>query len=422
MKGIGYFKGEKVTFDIPAGWNLLAMAEPREVAGVEDIGAELKRALDDPIGMDKLSEIMPKLSNKKVAIISEDQTRPSPTGKIILPLMNDLNSLGIPDDNIDVIIGRGTHRHLTDEEMTEKLGQDILNRVRVSVHDADDQANLVRMGTTSRGTPCWLNRIVAEAGLKIGVGTCNPHYFAGYGGGPKIVLPGVSGRESIRDNHVWIRDPNAVQGTLEGNPLWEDMLEAARIAGLDMKIDTVLNSKKEIYKIFAGDVEKVQKEAVKTLLSVYGAEIPKMADVTITSGYPLEANLIQSSKATLLADAITKKGGTIVMISACWDGAGPLMYETLKQRPEPEEVIRWIAEEKASPTGGPMASRLRKLLKEKTLLIVTDGLSEEQLHDMEIEHAASVAEAIEWVASRNGKADVVILPVGSSTFPFVKGQ
>jgi nickel-dependent lactate racemase len=422
MKGRGYFKGEGLTFDLPDDWNLLAMAEPRDVDAVKDIEAEVKRALDNPIGMEPLSKIVPNLENKKTVILSEDQTRPTPVGLIALPLINELNRLGIPDEDIQVIIARGTHRHPTEDEVRDKLGEEVLKRVKVSVHDADDQDNLVLVGTTSRGTPCWTNRLVAEAGLKIGIGTSNPHYFAGYGGGPKIVLPGISGRESVKKNHVLLGEPNSVQGTRQGNPVWEDMLEAARIVGLDMKIDTVLNSQTEVYKVFAGDVEAEQKEAVEALLGIYGVTVPRLADVTITSGYPLEIDLIQSGKAILLADAVTKPGGTIILISACSDGAGPMMYETLSEKPESEQVIEWIAEGKASTTGGPMASRLRSLLKAKTLLVVTDGLTAQQLQDMDMEHAASVEEAISRVRTRYKRPDVIVLPVGSSTFPYVKEE
>jgi nickel-dependent lactate racemase len=210
-----------------------------------------------------------------------------------------------------------------------------------------------------------------------------------------------------------------MQGIRQGNPLWEDMLEAARLVGLDMKIDTVLNSEKKIHKIFAGDVEEEHKQAVDALLAIYGVTVPRLADVTITSGYPLEANLIQSGKAILLADAVTKAGGTIVLVSACVDGAGPKMYETLSQKPEPEQVVQWIAEGKASPTGGPMASRLRNLLKSKTLIVVTDGMTAEQLADMEMEHATSVEEAIGQIDGTYPQPDVIVLPVGSSTFPYV---
>ena len=419
-KGKGHYNDQPMTFDLPDSWNLLAMSEPREVPAAESIEALVKEGLENPIGMAPLSQTIPSLANKKVVIISDDQTRPTPTGLIALPLINELNRLGIGDEQIEVIIGRGTHREMTGEETREKLGEEVVSRVEVSVHDPDDKGNLVNLGATSRGTPCWANRKVVEAGFKVGIGTINPHYFAGYGGGPKIVLPGISGRDTIRHNHIMIRDPGSVQGKMEGNPLWEDMLEAARIVGLDMKIDCLLNSEKKIYKVFVGDVEAGHKEAVKGLMQVYGAAVPKMADVTITSAFPLETNLIQSGKSILLADAITKAGGTVILLSACLDGAGPLMYETLAERPDSEQVIDWIAEGRASTTGGPMASRLRRLLTTKNLMVMTDGLTAQQLADMEMEHANSIEDAIAQVSQRHPTADVIVLPVGGSTFPFVE--
>ncbi len=419
-KGKGYYNNQPLTFDLPDGWNLVAMSEPLEVPGAEDVGALVKEGLKNPVGMAPLSEIIPALENRTVVIISEDQTRPSPVGEVALPLINELNRLGIGDEEIEIVVGRGTHRETTREEIGEKLGKEVVSRVGVSVHDPDDEDNLVNVGTTTRGTPCWANRKLVEAGFKVGIGTINPHYFAGYGGGPKIILPGMSGRDTIRHNHVRMREPGTVQGKMEGNPVWEDMLEGARLVGIDMKIDCLLNSGKQIYKVFIGDVEAEQKEAVKVLIEVYGAAIPKMADVTITSAFPLETDLIQSGKSILLADDITKPGGTVILLSACPDGAGPLMYETLAERPEPEQVIEWIAEGKASTTGGPMASRLRRLLTTKNLMVVTDGLTARQLADMEIEYASSIGDAIAQVSQRHPAADVIILPVGGSTFPFVK--
>jgi len=260
---------------------------------------------------------------------------------------------------------------------------------------------------------------LAEAVLIIGIGTANPHYFAGYGGGGKIVLPGVCARETIKQDHVWIRDSKANAGIMEGNPIWEDMLEAARLARLTFKFDTVLNTDKEIYALFGGEVEAQQKAAVKALKEVYGVAVPALAGVTVASGYPLETDLIQSGKAILLADTITKPGGTIVLVSACSDGAGPLMYETLSQRPGAKEVIQWIAEGKANTTGGPMASRLRALVESKRLVVVTEGLSQQQLADMEFGYASSVDAAVADLAAGNGRLDTIVLPVGGSTFPYL---
>jgi nickel-dependent lactate racemase len=416
----GHYDNQALTFDLPDGWNLLVMSEPRDVPAAKSVERLVKEGLERPTGMSPLSEVVGALDNKTVAIISEDQTRPCPVGEVALPLINELNALGIGDGDIQVIVGRGTHREITQAEMKAKLGDEVLSRVEVSVHDPDDESNLVNLGTTSRGTPCLANRKVVEAGFKVGIGTINPHYFAGYGGGPKMVLPGISGRASVRHNHCLMRELNTTQGITDGNPLWEDMLEAARTVGLDMKIDCLLNSELKIHKVFVGDVEAEHKEAIKGLTEVYGAPVPRLADVTITSAYPLETNLIQSGKSILLADEITRDGGTVILLSSCPDGAGPMMYETLAERPEPDQVVDWIAEGKASTTGGPMASRLRRLLSTKSLLVVTEGLTKQQLTDMEIGHATSIEDALAQTSKEYPTADVIVLPVGGSTFPFVE--
>jgi nickel-dependent lactate racemase len=417
-KGKGFFKGREFSFDLPQEWNLLAMAEPKDRAGLADVGAAVRELLAQPIGMAPLAEVVGGLPHQKTVIISEDQTRPTPVSQILIPLLNELNRLGIADDKVDLVIGRGTHRLPTDEEIQDKLGQAALERLRVSVHDADG-GDFAHVGTTSRGIEVYVNRLVAEAALVIGIGTINPHYFAGYSGGPKLILPGVCSRETIKQDHVLIHDPQANAGIMEGNPVWEDMLEAARLAGLTFKFDALLNSRKEICRLYGGDVDAQQKAAVEGLKEMYGVAVPAQADVTITSGYPLEVNLIQSGKAILLADTVTKAGGTIVLISSCPSGAGPLMYETLSERPAPDEVIRWIAEGKANPTGGPMASRLRNLVQSKQLVIVTEGLTPEQLADMEFGYAPSVPDALKALSRDNGRRDVIVLPVGGSTFPYL---
>jgi nickel-dependent lactate racemase len=419
VQGRGFYKGEQFSFDLPEGWNLLAMAEPKDVPGLADVGARVRELLADPIAMPPLAEVIAGLPNTKTVIISEDQTRPSPVHQILEPLWAELNVMGIPDSDIDVIVGRGTHRFTEPDEVRAKVGDKAVEKLRVTVHDpeADD---LVFIGKTSRDTEVFVNHLVAEASLIIGIGTSNPHYFAGYGGGAKIILPGVCGRETIKQNHVWTRDTKAVAGVREGNPIWEDMLEAARLVGITMKFDTVVNASKEIYQLFGGEVEAQQDAAVECLKSVYGVAVPAMADVTVTSGYPLETNLIQSGKAILLAETVTKPGGTIVLVSACSDGPGPLVYETLSQRPSAEEVIEWIACGKANTTGGPMASRLRSLVATKKLVVVSDGLTEQQLADMEFGFAPDVAQAISNLASSNGHRDAIVLPVGGSTFPHLE--
>jgi len=416
--GKSYYDGKEIDFQLPPRWNLLAQVEPSEVSALDDVEGSIEKAFKNPIEVPSFRG--KSLLGKRVVIISDDQTRPTPVDVVFPPLLNQLNELGVTDQDVDLVVGRGTHRLPSPMDLERKLGKETCERVDVSVHDADDNSNLTFMGETSRGTPVWVNRLVAEADISIGIGTVAPHYFAGYSGGPKIILPGVCGRKTIVKNHVMTADPNSVQGIRRGNPIWEDMLEAARISGLDAKLDLVLTPEKKVHKLFFGDVEVSQDRAVESFTQVYGVSIPRMVDVTITSGYPLEADLIQSCKAIMSANSVTKEGGSIILSSACHDGPGPMFYETLSQKPDPDQVIRWIGEGKASPTGGPMASRLRTLLKSKRLVVVTQGIPEDKISDMEMVPARTISEAVEMELRHRGEADVVVLPIGGASFPYVQ--
>ncbi len=418
IEGKGYFKNEPLTFTLPEGWKLLAMAEPSSVPAAQDVRAAVKNAIYNPVGMPRLESLFP-LKNPKVAILVDDQTRPTPAYQVLMPLIEVLADLGVKDEDIDIIMARGTHTPPNEAGIRRKIGDEAYERFRFTMHDPDDESKLTYVGTTSRGNKVYINSLAAAAGLVIGIGLCNPHYFAGYGGGPKIILPGICSRKTIAYNHHMISDPNTIADITKGNPIWEDMLETARLAKLAMKIDVVLNQDQEIYKVFAGETEAAQAAAIAALKEVFGVPVPKLSDVTITSGYPLESNLIQSGKALLNADIVTKKGGVVILMSACDEGPGPLFYETLAERPAPEVVIEWVGNGKASPTGGPMAARVRELLKTKKLIVVTDGVAPEKLADMEMIYAPTVQEALQVAAKYQPNAEVTILPVGGSTLPIL---
>ena len=301
MLGKAYYEGKEIRFQLPQGWDLLVQAEPRDIPGLDDIRGSIREAFKNPVGMPSLLDRS--WAGKRITVISDDQTRPTPAVDIVPALLDQLNELGVRDMAIELVVARGTHRLPNHVDLEKKLGKEVLDRVNVSVHDADDSSALAHMGKTSRGTPVWVNRLVVEADFVMGLGTVAPHYFAGYSGGPKIILPGVCGRETIIKNHVMTADPRAEQGTRMGNPIWEDMLETARIAGLDAKLDVVLTPQGKVYKVFLGDVKDSQDYAVEAFNLVYGVSIPRKVDVAITSGYPLEADLIQSSKAIMSANS-----------------------------------------------------------------------------------------------------------------------
>lgn len=393
------------------------MGEPKSAVPLASVRSELQRVLEHPTDAKSLTSLAS--SAQKAVIICDDQTRPTPASQLLPGIIDQLNSAGIADSRISVVVGRGTHRRPTDEEVKIKVGGETLDRVDVSIHEPDDKPGLKYVGVSSKGTPIWINKTVAEADLKIGVGNIAPHYFAGYGGGGKIILPGVSGRETIVRNHVMIHDPNTIQGKLEENIVYTDMREVARKAGLDLKVDVILTMAKEVAGISAGEVGSEHKRGIERFNAIYGFKPPRQADVTITCGYPLETNLIQSNKAVMSADLVTKKGGIILLVSGCYDGPGYGFYETLRERPEPEEVIDWMAEGKAQPSGGPVANRVRAILKTKTVAVVTDGVSHDKLEEMEMTPFSTLKTALDEISRSRKSAEVLIFPVGASINPML---
>jgi nickel-dependent lactate racemase len=412
-----YYQGKKEKVHLPSQWKLLGVGEPREVEPISDMEAELRRVLDSPLGLPPLAELCSRA--KSAAVIVDDQTRPTPAYLILPQLLKQIERAGVPRDRITVIIGRGTHRVPNQEEIRAKVGAEVAANYRIVIHDPDDKASLVHLGQTRRGTPVWINKVVAEADFSVGIGNVVAHYLTGYAGGPKIILPGVSGRETIVPNHTMVKLPEVRQGRTEGNPLHEDQMEVAQIARLTMKVDVVLNMNNQIVRIVAGEVATAHKAAIQAYNEVYGYRVPALADVTIASGYPLEVELLQSCKALLSADIATRPGGTILLASQCKDGPGPGFYEALREKVEPAQIYQWIFEGKATPTGGPIAGRVKQLLKDKKVVVVTERIAPPQLEEMGMIYAASLDEAISRISSWAKQAQVLAFPAGSSSNPIV---
>ncbi|MCL4369788.1 MAG: nickel-dependent lactate racemase [Chloroflexi bacterium] len=412
-----FYKGQREEVVLPSEWRILATGEPKPVKPLADVSGELRKALDNPVGMASLATAL--RGARTVTIVVDDQTRVTPCDQMLPELLSQIKAAGIGEGNIQIVMGKGTHRWPSEDEVKQKVGADIFAKYGVTVHDPDKTEDLKFMGTTSRGTRVYINRKVAEADFWIGMGTLVGHYFAGYGGGPKIVLPGVSGRETIVHNHVMAGDESAHLGNTTTNKVYLDMLETAKIARIGMKIDVILNMDNQIAQIVAGEVEAAHKVGIDKYNAIYGFQAPEMADVTVVSGYPLESELLQSCKAIVAASQVTKKGGTILVASECTSGAGPGFDELMKKRASSKTLFQWIGEGKASPTGGPVGAHVRAILEaDKKIVVVTDNIKPQDLEAMELEHAPSLAEAVKSIASRVAQAGVIVLPAGSSINPY----
>lgn len=308
----------------------------------EKTGVELvKAAMDKPIGSPRLSELA--AGKKKIVIIASDHTRPVPSKIIIPPMLEEIRSVN-PEAEITILIATGCHRDTTRDELVAKFGAEIVECETIVVHDCADKENLVKIGILPSGGELWINKLAYEADLLISEGFIEPHFFAGFSGGRKSVLPGIAARESVLANHCseFIAHPKARTGVLSGNPIHEDMLWAAKAAKLAYIVNVVINEKKEAIYAVAGDVEAAHLAGCDFLLGLCRAR-PIPADIAISTngGYPLDQNIYQAVKGMTAAEATVREGGVIIMLAESGDGhGGEGFYRQLADEPDIEKTMQ----------------------------------------------------------------------------------
>lgn len=400
--------------------NFLGLIEPKEKPGVLDARAEIERALKEPVGSKKLSEIVK--PEHKVAIVVDDATRPAPSHLMVPPILDELNMAGVKNENITIIFGCGTHKAVKNEEVVRLLDEAVLNRVKAISHDCKAE-DLVYVGTTQKhGTKVYLNRIFAEANVKILTGDVCFHYYAGYGGGRKSVLPAVSGEETIKHNHAMLLHPNAKTGVLEGNPIHEDMVEAAKLAKVDFILNVVTNSKGEVVKAFAGDLEQAFYEGVKVVDEMYRISVDRKADIVVVSpgGYPADVNLFQAYKGVDSALEVVKRGGVIVLLAECSQGHGnQVFYDWMVKFSNIKAVEREI--KRNFVLGGHKAYYLLKALQNHQIILVSLMPDYYGTNIFKLKTARAVNDALNEAFSIVGKnAKVWAMPYGNFTLPEVR--
>lgn len=404
---------------IPAR-NFLGSILPKELAGASDAKAEVERALSAPIGSKQLGEIVKPES--KVAIVVDDATRHAPSEVMLLPVLTELNASGVKDENVTVIFGCGTHRAVTEEEARKLLGEEACKRVKAISHDCR-APDLVHVGNTkTHGNKVYLNRVFAEADVKVLLGDVGFHYYAGYGGGRKSVLPAVAGEETIKHNHAMLLNTNARTGILEGNPVHEDLTEAARLAKVDFIVNTISNARGEVVKAFAGNVEQAFLEAVKAVDEMYRVSVDRRADIVVTSpgGYPADMNLFQAYKALDNALAIVKRGGVIILVAECAEGHGnQVFYDWMVRLGDLKTVEREIKRNFA--LGGHKAYYLLKALQNHTIILVSSLPDYYSSNIFKVKTARAVNDAITEAFKLAGSAARVwVMPCGNYLVPEVK--
>ena len=421
------YGNEKKYFSLPKGWEPLSAQDRVSAPGVTDSVQEIERALDHPFGSPGIEDLA--RAGMEVVLLFDDLQRPTPVHLALPQIMSRLNRAGIPDERIFGICAVGTHPVLTPEQLEKKVGKEIFSRLhgRISSHDPRASDN-VTIGKTHRGTLVEINRRVAFADLIIGVGECMPHPIAGYGGGFKIVMPGVCSYRTVAEHHfTWMRHRNSRVNMTHGNSFFEEIVDAGRLSRMAFKLDFVMNEKREIIRAFAGDPVEEHKEASHYARSLYLVPLSKLADVTITSAFPLEIG-VQSTKALVMAGLCTRAGGTIIWVAPQKE-AGPIL-PLIREMGSPESAGDFHRRLIEGKIPDPLKSfgisyimqvvYFKELAEKFDVIHVTEGLSPDQVKMMKFSYARELEEAIDLAYQNLPQASVAIFPSGGNIIPEVQ--
>ena len=410
----GYGTGVQ-TVEVPQR-NLKAVLRANEMNHLRTGVEAVRFALKNPIGAMRLGESVK--PGQKVVIVTSDISRPVPSYEILPSMLDELYAAGIPREDITVVFALGSHRKHTEAEMRKLAGDRCFEEVRCVDSDPTD---CVHMGTTSRGTPVDITRVVAEADYRICVGNIEFHYFAGYSGGAKAIMPGVSTPAAIQCNHRMMVSSDACAGKLVGNPIREDIEEAGAICGIDYIVNVVLDEHKHIVYAVAGDVTQAHRDGCAYLDQMYRKPIEERADIVIVSqgGAPKDANLYQTQKALDNAKHAVKKGGTIILIGACREGLGSAKFESwLTQAPTAHSMVERIGRE--FELGGHKAAAIGQVLENARIDFVSE-MDADFVRSIFLCPQPSAQVAFDEAMARYGTdATVISMPFGGATLPMIE--
>ncbi|MDR3644104.1 MAG: nickel-dependent lactate racemase [Clostridia bacterium] len=417
--GVLYGKG-KLTFDIPSR-NLQQVIEPKRLPGT-DGRKTIVDALEHPIGSPSLRELTKDIH--RLLIITSDNTRPMPSRESIPAILSQLyREEG--DYSITILIATGLHREMTPAEIRERFPEEVTGRHRIVNHVATDDRSLVCLGKMSTGNELWVNRLAVENELVIAEGFIEPHFFAGFSGGRKSILPGICGAKTILANHCPknIASPYATAANLEGNPVHMECAQAAKLAGLGFIMNVVLNRDKEIIAAFAGEPARAHLagcEYVKRNMEV----AVRPADIVIASnnGHPLDRNLYQSVKGMDTASRAVKKGGVIILASECPDKNGNNEFERLiASCHTPEELFQEMSSGEPEPDKW-QAQIFARILMDHKIILVSDKVSRTDAERLFMTHCRTPDEALRIALGLEGPdAKINVIPEGPVVIPVMSG-
>lgn len=375
----------------------------------------VREALAHPIGTPRLRELA--RGRQKVVLVTSDHTRAVPS-KLTLPILLEEIRAGNPDADITILIATGLHRPTTEEEQRRMFGDAIVDQEKIVVNKAFEDEDFERVCELPSGAELWVNKLALHCDLLVTEGFIEPHFFAGFSGGRKSILPGICNAVTVNENHSYkaIASPYAATGVLEHNPIHEDMVYAARAVNVQFIMNVALNAEKKVIAAFAGDLEQAHLQGVEFVRGL--AQCPSVTgDIVVTSngGYPLDQNLYQSPKAVATAEACCRDGGVIIMCASCCDGMGGTHFEKLIVRGTVDEIDAYLSKIPPKETIPEMwcAQIFSRILKKHRIILVTNYLDHEMVRKANMIPASSPDEALEMAYGMMGRdAEVVVIPDG----------
>lgn len=379
---------------------------------------KLRELLKNPIGCPSLRELIFQKKTSKILIIVNDITRPTPYEIILPPLLDELQQIGIKKENIIFIIATGIHRSNSQEEIKEMFGENIFSAYKFINHDCDNPRQK-DLGKLKSGNKLWVNPIVSDIDFIITTGVIVPHYFAGFSGGRKSILPGICGRKTIEANHARMVYSDSRAGNLKGNPVHEEMQEAAEKVRVDFNINVVTNERHEIIEIVAGELLKSWLKGVEVCKKTYLCSIKQKAEVIIASagGYPEDINVYQAQKALNNACHAVKPGGTIILLAECAEGYGePTFEKWIEEANSPDDIIERL--NKKFILGGHKAYSIVKLTKEVEVILIS-SLPQDKVRKLFFIPMKNISQALNHVKDKYSEDfQAYILPSGNTVLPF----
>jgi len=372
--------------------------------------------LEAPSGMPPLSQLV--RPGQRVAVIVSDVTRPCPTARLLPPLLSELEAGGVAHEDIRVVFALGSHRCLTAEEQAKLVGERIFGQVCCGDISTGP---FIDLGSTSRGTPVQVFEPVVKADWRVYVGNIEYHYFAGYTGGAKALLPGVCSQETIRANHSWMVQQQATAGRIERNPVREDIEEAAALAGPAFLLNVVLDGEHRIVAAVAGDVTLAHRQGCRKVDELYRIPLAQRTDIVLASagGMPKDINLYQAHKALENAALAVRDGGILILVAECSEGIGhPRFAEWLTCGDPPDELLRRIREDFV--LGGHKAAAIAKTLRRGVRVFLVSGLAPETVRTMSFVPFDLAQDALTAAYDQLGReATLAVMPHAGSTLPAV---